>query len=226
MRREEGGKTGQNSVLDRIQKHMTSLKEKEPLVYKDVRDVKRELSKALRPTEQKKALATAIKRKIGRPRIDEKFKAKDVRITLKADLFEAVEKRRQKTKSRSGALCDLLEKGLQYEELRCLQADTLKIYLKEFAKIFSTLKINRPSSLWRTSEIFFEDNETTLSKLYKKSLQIRHYLSASHINLDNFSEIHKFLTKKEIRHLAFSSVPEKIAGVVTTRESKKREISP
>ncbi len=223
MEYKETSQKGENSVLDRIRKHSAFLKKEESLLYKDVKDVKRELGKTTGSNLEKTKI---IKRKSGRPRTSEKLKAKDVRVTLKADLFEIVETRKQTAKSRSGALCDLLEKGLLYEDLRLLQAGKLKTYLKEFAEIFSALKIRRPSSLWRTSEIILEDNKITLSKLYKKSLQIQHYLSAAHINLENFSEVREFLTKKEIRYLEFSSIPERIASVVSTRDDKARGLNP
>ena len=202
----------ENSVLERIRKSVSSLPSKNSINYRDIRDIKKEFS----GSAPKKALpkgAPAVKS--GRPKIDEKLKAKDIRITLKAKLFDIVEKRKKTAKSRSAALADLLEKGLSYEQLRYTQANDLKRFLKEFATIFTGLKVRKSSSIWRAREVSLEENEDVLSKLYKKSLQIQHYLSLAQIDPAEFNEVRHLLTKKEIRYLEFSSVPERIASIVT-----------
>ena len=212
----KGPEKRQNSVLERIKKHRSSLQSTEHVAYRDVKDIKGEFNRSVRDASNPSAPSPkAPLLKSGRPKLDDKLKARDIRVTIKPKLFEAIEERKKTAKSRSQALSGLLERGLLYEELRRGQADDLKVLLREFAALFSALKIRKNSSLWRKSMVLLEDNEMTLAKLYNKSLQIKHYLSAAHIDPIDFHEVRHLLTKKEIHYLEFSSGPERIATIVT-----------
>ena len=216
----EEGSESRRAVLDRIRKGAVSLGESVPVEYGRLEDLKREYrlcvegSKASEPTEKKA-------RGPGRPKVDESLKTRDVRVSLKAELFRELEQRKRATGTRSKLLCDLLEKGLKYEELRLRQACVLKEYLGEFAKAFSRLKVRRGSASWRTSRIDLGENEIVLAKLYAKSLEIRRYLEMADIDLGTFSEIKEFFSPKELKRLEFASVPERIGRVV----SPSKEVS-
>ncbi|MBT4936336.1 hypothetical protein HON22_00295 [Candidatus Peregrinibacteria bacterium] len=209
------------SVLERIQSQAVLLKETSFVDYKDPVILKKELNQSLREVKQKKGEKEESKvfvNRGGRPKIEEKLKAKDLRISLKAYLYEEIEERKLLEKSRSAALCKLLDKGLKYERLRIAQANSLKVHLKEFAEIFSTIKINNDSSLWRNSQILLEKNELALGKLYKKSLEIKKFIIVGEIDPGSFEGVLEYLTDQEIKHLEFASNPSRMANIVKTEE--------
>ena len=159
-------------VLERIKKKTASLKEEILVEYKKPGEIKKSF-KTLGPPETK--FIQREQKRPGRPKMEEELRTKDIRISLKGHLFREVEKRKKTAKSRSGVLCELIEKGLMYEDFRRLQAETLKEHIKDFARIFSTIRIRKssssPSSSWRSSKVTLEENEIALAKLYKKSLE-------------------------------------------------------
>ena len=202
-----------HSVLERIRKKAASLKETSLVSFRTPEEIKRDFRKSPKKNEKHPR-----PRGIGRPRIDEGLKTKDIRISLKAHLFRLLETRKKKAKSRSEALCDLLDKGLKYEQLRHWQAERLKAYLKDFAKALSAVKVTK-SPLWRMNRIDYDKNEEALARLYKKSLAIKNFVELAHINPTTFDEVGEFLTKRERRYLEFSAVPERIAGIVEAEKN-------
>ena len=201
------------SVLKRLRKKTLSLKETAFVEYEDPASIKRMLKTVLKGEKNDKK-QEVLPRRAGRPKMDENLKSRDIRITLKPHLYALVEERKKMMVSRSKALNDLLDKGLRYEQLRGLQAESLKGLLKDFAKIFSTIKIEHPRAHWRKRRINFERNEESLSKLYRKSLEIKHYLASAHIDPVTFFEVGEFLNEREKKYLEFASIPERIARMV------------
>ena len=200
------------SVLERIKKKTASLKEEVLVEYKKPGEVKKSFKK-LTPPET--GIIQREPRRPGRPKMEEELRTKDIRISLKGHLFREVEKRKETAKSRSSVLCELIDKGLMYENLRRDQAQVLKEHLKDFAETFAALKVRKTaSSSWRSNQVVLEDNETALAKLYKKSLELKRYLQMVGINPASFEEVGEFLTKKEMKYLEFASVPERIGQIV------------
>jgi hypothetical protein len=217
----------ERSVLERIMAEAEGAKSEEKLrvSFGDPKEVKREFSQILKsdgdtPLYIKEERSDLVNRG-GRPKIAEHLKARDVRVTLKAHLFDQVEKRKEQAGNRSKALCDLLDSGLKYEKMRQAQSIQIKKQLKEFNAILSQIRIRNAGESWRASKIGLEENKRVLGLLFNKSLEIREYLKAAEIDLITLDGVKKTLLPKEIRELEFASNPSKMAKIVQIEEDSK-----
>ena len=201
----------ENSVLERIKKKALALKETTLVEYRGVENILKEgghILKGPRPEKEQRPKSGP-----GRPRLAREDRSQSIRITLPPSLFKILEERKKKTSSRSKALCALLEKGMAHERLRRHHAQELRALLKEFASLFSAIKIGQ-SHKRRKNSIAYGGNEVSLAKLYRKSLEIKCYLDTALIDPITFKEVQEFLTPKEFRYLSFASMPESMARVV------------
>jgi hypothetical protein len=203
------------SVLERIKLH-SQKKLRTPSHFQnvDIKALKKELNHELNRVKPKNHQDfRPYNPKGGRPRKPESEKARDIRVTIKADTYSELEKHLSEAKSRSALINKYLEMGLAFEKLRSNQANILKDMLADFASIFAGIKVKQKNSQWRSSEIRLEDNTFVLSKLYNQSLEISKYLE--HIGINELEVLKEYLTDKELVYLGFAKNPAKLASVVT-----------